>query len=495
MPKKTIKSVILLIIMVISISSFISTINLNDSQLLSNTPNNKTISKSPISSNSPPRIGIMLSETEIYRNNTLYFNITPYDAEDILTDLTWNSTIIKVGNPDTPLSNSISDEINRSHTFSTGLQDEFLGEYYIEANISDNDGDISVSRAYFTVLNNAPIILNYSIEFPESEDNELLRISGIMDIEVNVSDIESLLEDLSMEIYAIPVGEDESGMISFEVEVGVESNFKCTASIPANKPIGAYKLYLTVYETSIGNVYSPNLIYDFELINNPPDATKIEYSINGLTPSSIEYLRFQEFENLLFQINVTDVDPEGIKLIRLCLIDPTGEWMNFSFFNDINHEDCDNKNFTIRARDLKAGQWYVYVYVTDGDETEVGTGVGGVISFDIVPDTFSGFLPWLMLIFGSLAGLLIGAFALGYRYISLKREYEAYMLNQGVFPSERKSITEKDKKTNNVKKKSEKIKQQKIPIKEEARDPEEIEEQDIPHDETQKKRKLIRRIK
>ena len=445
--------------------------------------------------NSIPSVGIMISNSEVYRNNSIFFNITPSDAEDPISELTWNSTLYRDSDDYLLLENTNS-ELESNFFFLSSLANSVLGLHYIEAHVLDSDGNTSINRIYFSLLNNNPEIVWSDVQFSDTEttdplSNEILRVSGTMEIKVNVSDVDKSNleasidnEDIKLRIWAEGIDNIDDIDFSNDIEStigepGENSDFKCNVTIPATKSIGDYNLFITVFETINLVVYESTVEYDFTIVNNLPDASLIEYSINDLTPGGVNPLRFQEFDNLHFTINVTNTDPEGIEFIRLCLINEANEWINFSFYNPIDNII----EYTMRARDLAPGQWYAYIYITDGDEVEISS---GAISFDIVSDEFSVFLPYLMLIFGILLGLGVGVLLVGLKYVSMKRSYETNVAEQLSAP------------INKPKQKQAKKKSVKKPVKE-------IEKEEVTDDESEsetesiskskKKRKMTRKIK
>lgn len=88
--------------------------------------------------NSPPRIRFDLSDTTITRNNTLFFNVTPTDAETPYTDLAWSWEIL-FGIATIVPSTSGPEITNLSHFFPANTSDNRLGEYVIKGVISDDD--------------------------------------------------------------------------------------------------------------------------------------------------------------------------------------------------------------------------------------------------------------------------------------------------------------------------------------------------------------------
>ncbi|MHA1338500.1 MAG: hypothetical protein ACTSRZ_01275 [Promethearchaeota archaeon] len=371
-----------------------------------------------------PKIAITLSNTTIYRNNTLYFNITPSDAEDSLEDLTWSSGIYKASN-DQLLGGTLNSELERSYTFLDTFANSELGSYYIQATVTDKEGNSTTVREYFNVLNNIPQIEYVSLIFSDSEytnpaNNELLRGYGNINITVNATDVEKALSpSLKLNIKAINsynVTLDFGSIDPINPNPTGNYQFNYLLNIPKYRESGQYQLFLTLYEENFGIEYNSTAIYYFTVINNPPNGSLIDFNING-KKSAEQPLTFKEFEDLEFSINVTDADLEGIELVKLCLIDEEGNWMNFSFKYRSNVF-----NFTLRARDLTIGQWNAYVYVIDSDGAEAVT--QNVIAFDIQRDTFSSYLPYIMLGLGFVAGFIITFLAIGTKYLTIKRDIE-----------------------------------------------------------------------
>jgi hypothetical protein len=384
-----------------------------------------------------PKVGITLSTTQLYRNNTLQYNITPSDGEDPVSKLTWNIIVKTNLEPGTTFVTNSSSSSGRSLQYwfraDSTLIDGSLGLCYVQVSVTDSDGNNTISKAYFNILNNAPTVKNYTIEFSDTaqtdpEDKELLRVSGSILIKVNITDIDTsnlvtavMTSLISLKLYAIGPNNYyiNFGVISTIYRVANDpverAHFKCSSTISKSVPAGAYKLYIVPYQV-IGAVEANSTVtYDFTLVNNIPNATKIAYTINDLQPAALG-LSFQEYERLTFKINVTNCDAEGVTYVKLCLVDAIGVWTNFTFTNPTNNYIT----FNLRARDLEPGQWIAWVQVIDGDNVQVAT--LNVMSFDIIPDTFSTILPWLMLLIGIIAGFIVSAAIIGSKYLALKNK-------------------------------------------------------------------------
>ena len=229
-----------------------------------------------------------------------------------------------------------------------------------------------------------------------------------------------------------------------------ESDFRVTASIPSYVTATDYNLVITVYENTLGDgmEYNSSETYNFELINNNPNATKINLEINDLVPNE-SGLKFNEYDDLVFNITIVDCDAEGIVLIRLVLINEDNEYLNFTFANPTG-DSIDMIGYTMRARDLASGTWKVHVYVIDGDGVEVVS--ERPVSFDIKADTFSKVFPWLMLVFGITMGAVVSLIVIGPKYIETKRDLENITLGLNKKPAKNKNSSKKKQKVKPSKK-------------------------------------------
>ena len=136
-------------------------------------------------------------------------------------------------------------------------------------------------------------------------------------------------------------------------------------------------------------------------------------------------MRIKEFEPITFAINITDVDVEGIEMIRIHLISPNGTEFIYPF---INPED-NLLEYTLSAKDLAYGQWITWIYVVDFDGAEVHADLP--YSFDIIPERFNTYLPWIMLVIGAVIAFGVSMAVLGTRYITLRRNFDNLLSRSG----------------------------------------------------------------
>ncbi|MCP4762655.1 MAG: hypothetical protein GY870_12820 [archaeon] len=446
--------------------------------------------------NSLPSIGVELSEKSIYRNNTLYFNVTPSDAEDSYADLSWEIELWDSGGiiDDT---NFLARQLeNYNYTFNTTSYN--LGDCYVWANVTDKENNSTITTTHFTLLNNAPIIDWLDIEISDSETtdpdaDEILRGTGVMNIKLNYTDVD--IDDCDLEVKAIAVADNTVINFPDVIDTSSEADFSISISISNYQPAGVYSLYLTVYEDT-DNTINVTQTYDFTVINNLPNASLIDFTLNGETPNSVlGGIKIQEYsEQMLFHINVTSCDKEGIDYIKICLRSSDGEWLNFTFENN-NGSILD---YNMRARDLPAGQWIAYIYVIDSDGAEIGT--NSPISFDILADNFTDIIPWIFLFIGVLIGVGLAASFLGSRFFSLRRDYNAIIGSELTPKSSknRKSVQKQKDSSKKPSKKpdiSEKKKSQKRKIPDEIEKKDENTSEEKESTSNKKKRQMMRKIK
>lgn len=409
----------------------------------------------------------------IKTNYMLTFNSSEYFVQDILcAELTvndfkthefdWNITIVDSVNGATQV--NLFDLENNLIQFSFIIENETFDQvdktYYVKVNISDiGTGVLYPAYFPFDVLNSLPQIISSSINFSLEEipRTESCKIS------LNVTDIENIAAELivNMEL------EDPNGdkiQVSIDHEEG--NSFSKSFSIPANRPIGKYRVNITARDLDNGvGSYSTFLTVE----NNPPEIHS--YKINGYSmDQSISVLYG---DDLIFTFNVSDV--EGIAYITIALINKNDDWYNIT-----RAYIGEEMRIRIRTSELVKGTWYVYIYVTDTDWETTSL----IDDYDLAPqqiriitDVFSGILPWVTFFVGLIFGILAG---IGGSYKLVKsRLLEA----QTVTPKKKepsKSVKKIEKKT---------IKPKREEIVEEEKEPLEEEKQETPF------RKIKRKLK
>ncbi|MFX1376608.1 MAG: hypothetical protein ACFFA0_12430 [Promethearchaeota archaeon] len=336
--------------------------------------------------------------------------------------------------------------------------------FYIKLNMTDAiTGKKGAAYFPFEVLNSNPNIDTSSITFSSTTVYRTEECT----ISVNVTDTEEPSMDLDVNMHI----EDSQGYYLTTLDMGYirENNFSRVLSIPAERPIGRYRINITA-EDQNGGFNSVSVFLTVE--NNLPEIHG--YEINGR--SANEGLTILYGKSLIFTFNVSD--EEGVAFIKIALLDENNEWYNLTK----EYTGIDT-SITIRTVDLITGIWYVYLYVIDSD----GAITSLIDDYDmapravtIIPDTLSTFLPWIIFVVGIIIGIL-ASIGLSFRYYKLK-----LIDSKAVSPKKKEIISKKI-----LKKKEEEKKQSGDLLEEEKKIEEktpEKEEEDIP------KRKIKRKL-
>ncbi|MFX1417716.1 MAG: hypothetical protein ACFE9N_02220 [Promethearchaeota archaeon] len=354
-------------------------------------------------------------------------------------NFTWNTTIVDSDglNQNTILSlekNLVQYTIQlKNETFTNKNQ-----YYYLQLNMTDkNSGRKENAYVPFYVKNNNPII-NSSIEL---SSDELLR-AGECTISVNVTDIETLTENLITRIFIY----DAEGELSLSQTLNFvsENLFSNTFTIPVNVPIGNHLINLTVTDQHDGVTSKTRYLL---VTNNLPKIHS--YTINGLSMNqtiSVFYGR-----DLVFKFNVSDV--EEVSYIKVALLGENHQWYNITReYRGINTE------ITIRTFDLVGDIWYAYIYVIDSDgaiTSLTGDYDKAPQGIRIIPDVISYYLPWILFFAGFSIGILV-AIGVTYGYFKSKVAESKKISTKKKEISPKKLISKKKSKTTPIKEELEK---------------------------------------
>ncbi len=340
----------------------------------------------------------------ILTNYLVNLNSSEYYIEDFLNaemivsnfstyDFTWNVTV--VDSLDVLIQNDLLDLGKNIVQFTFPIENEtFIDKdrfYYIQLNMTDkNVGKKGTAYFPFYVRNNDPIISSII----ELSSDEIFRTDDCT-ISFNSTDIETLSKNLvpTMKIY------DAEGALVLQDTIGFDSGnlFSDTFIIPANRPIGKYRIEVIVSDEHGGS--SSQEIF-LTVKNNAPEIHS--YTINGFPMDqaiSIPYGR-----NIVFKFNVSD--KEGVSYVKVALLSQNNEW-----FNITREYTGQNTEITFRTYDLITGVWFVYLYVIDSD----GAVTSLIDDYDkapqgirIIPDVLSNFLLWILFFAGLGIGILSG---------------------------------------------------------------------------------------
>ncbi len=408
----------------------------------------------------------------IKTNYMLNFNSSGYYIEDTLSaELTlndfktyqfdWNITIVDSVNEATQINlfNLENNLFQFSFIIENDTFDQVDKNYYVKVNISDvGTGKLYPTYFPFDVLNSLPHIISSSINFSLEE----VPRTESCDISLNVTDIENIPTELIVKMEL----EDPNGdKISVSIDHEEGNLFSKSFSIPADRPIGKYRVNFTVKDLDNGvGSYSTFLTVE----NNPPEIHS--YKINDY--SMDESVSVLYGDDLTFTFNVSDV--EGIAYITVALIDKNNDWYNIT-----RAYTGENMRISIRTAELVKGTWYVYIYVTDTDWETTSL----IDDYNLAPqeiriitDVFSGILPWVTFFVGLIFGILAG---IGGSYKLVK---SSLLGAQKVTPKKKeplKSIKKTEKKVIKPKKEE--------PVKEVEKEP--------PKEEEEKQKTPFRKIK
>ncbi|UCD01580.1 MAG: hypothetical protein JSV23_00715 [Promethearchaeota archaeon] len=321
-----------------------------------------------------------------------------YDFED------WDITVVDSVNEITQ--NNLLDLKGNVNYVSLLIDNNILRDvnkiYYLKINMTElNRGTIRAAYFPFNIINSNPVITS---DIDLSSD-EVFRTDDLT-IFLNATDLETAAENLTVTMYV----QDSEGEDLLEEVIEYESgnSFSGTFEVPWNRPIGKYRVNITVRDEDGG--FSSKKTY----LNVKNNAPKIHsYTING--ESMNQSISVQYGRNLVFNFNVSDV--EGVAYVTVALLNEKGVWFNIT--RAYKGEDTE---ITIRTIELIGGIWIVYVYVIDSD--------GAITSLTddfnlapqgirIVPDVLSEYLPWIVFFIGVCIGILAGIGSI-YKYFKSK---------------------------------------------------------------------------
>ncbi len=400
------------------------------------------------------------NSSEYYIEDTLSAELTVNDFKTYQFD--WNITIVDNVNEATQrnLFNLENNLFQFSFIIENDTFDQVDKTYYVKVNISDDGtGEVYPSYFPFDVLNSIPRIIISSINFSLEE----VPRTDSCDISLNVTDIENIPAELIVNMDLEDPNGDMLSKVSISHEEGM--SFSTSFSIPADRPIGKYRVNFTVKDLDNGvGSYSTFLTVE----NNPPEIHS--YKINDY--SMDESVSVLYGDDLTFTFNVSDV--EGIAYITVALIGKNNDWYNIT-----RAYTGENMRIRIRTAELVKGTWYVYIYVTDTDWETTSL----IDDYNLAPqeiriitDVFSGILPWVTFFVGLIFGILAG---IGGSYKLVK---SSLLDAQKVTPKKKKplkSIKKTEKKVIKPKKEE--------PVKEVEKEP--------PKEEEEKQKTPFRKIK
>lgn len=379
-------------------------------------------------------------------------------------DFQWNFTVVDTVNELTQ--NNLLNLENNLVQYTIPIDNETFSlvdkTYYLKLNMSDkNSGKKAAAYFPFDVRNSVPMIISDIIFSP----NEIYRTEQCT-ISLNATDIETLPKDLSITMYV----QDAEGADVLEelISYDSENSFSDTFNIQSNKPIGNYRINITVRDEHGGQSSKVTFL---TVKNNLPEIHS--YTINGMSMDQSISIRYGE--NMIFSFNVSDI--EEVAYVRVALLNENNEWFNIT--RAYKGEDTE---ISIRTVELLTGIWFVYIYVIDSD----GAIVSLTDDYDkapqgirIIPDILSNYLPWIVFFFGLSLGIIFGI-GIIYKYFKSK-----FGEPERISPEKKKPAKEKTKKKAKTKPSKEEFEKKEI---EELKIKKEDDKDEVP------KRKIKRKL-
>jgi hypothetical protein len=347
-------------------------------------------------------------DNEGYLNETLNVkilidNISAYEPQ---RNFSYQVSIVNSTNPSsqTTIKYIPGDDIEGFSLFlNESLFTQVNKYYYVKVNLTDEgSGRTEPTYFRFKVLNYNPEILESTLSIPD----EIYRTIDF-DISINVSDIESAIQDINVSAQlTTPLGQ-KLGQV--EESENTDNNFTLTLNVAKNRPIGQYLLNITAIDPDGG---LSSFIHYITILNLSPEIKN--FWINGLSPA--QQISIFYGEEITFTFDVSDEDSD-IEYVTVSLLNENDEWFNTTkLYTPANFE------IAIRSIDLVRGTWNVYISVTDSDDstTSLTSDIGQAPKqIRIVPDALGLIMPWITLIVGLIIGLLMGI-ALAYKLIKRK---------------------------------------------------------------------------
>jgi len=308
---------------------------------------------------------------------------------------------------------------NNTEWFNLTATEAIFGElnkiYYIKVNLTDQTtGKVNATYFPFQILNHNPQIIESTISFSSLEifrsnvNNCIvsLNITDKEDDPANISVIMTLTDFFGTNKILFPLS-------------NVRDNFSTEFCVGINYPIGTYKVNITAEDSNRGIT---SYLTEIEVKNNPPQFNV--YLINGKLPTQSISIDFGE--DIIFAFDIIDKD-NNIEYITVTLISEDYKFFSIS---------TENRILSINSANLESGVWYVYISATDSDGSTINLSSDYGLApqqITIIANTLENLMPWIMLIIGIVAGLLIGV-ALAYKLLKSRKGIKG--------PSEEEAVSE-----------------------------------------------------
>ncbi len=428
---------------------------------------------------------IQLSDEEIYRGETLEYNVTvaawgyplellnwSFNIENSTDGITWtNLTDITV-----PFdTKGESPVLNK--TWYVDPAKVIAGDYRVVLWIKTDTTETWVYKN-FRVLNNLPVFNSIY-----SEKSSIDRINTF-NVTANVTDVEITNlapggqgdDNIFVKVYY----RDTNGIVRNARARGLgNNNYSAAIEILNSYPIGTYNFWVGVQDYRPGMEPEEETLSDTFLVTvenqDPSFDIKAGILINDQNPSiSGTNISIRMGDS----INITIIASDPENSVHFVLInlqhDETGKWVNYTMnYHNFPH------TIIIDSSDLNVGKWNIWITVIDDDGGI--TQPSAVPNIEITVETWSVAAPIVFLVIGIFIGIAIGmaVFSWRSRQKTLRQTAET--------PAKSESVSAAGEK------------KQKVTAQAEPEEIEEEEEKALPEEEegeskTQMKRKIRRRI-
>lgn len=370
---------------------------------------------------------IRTNTTAVFRNQSIGFNVTVFDAETPYINMQWllrmykGVTLVKTW--------QTGEDYNQTHFFN-GTADALLGAYSLTLRVTDGEGMVrDAAPVNFTVQNHLPTI--HAVQYNHTDD--LKRATESMRFTVNASDFED------GRVASTRVWVTLQDMITKQNTTRVElafnvttTNYTGSVTFPFTAPFEQpHRIIVEARDRNGGITYwnaSSNVAPD----NNLP-------VINGVLVDGKPISQGHSFtQNVLvtFTLNITDVEAE-INFVQLKLVHlETGSAL--IFHETVLQGTSVGTTFlipiTVSTAMLTTGTWHVFVYVNDFDSFDTDNQSGNFPaqgSIAVLPDLRDFTLMTFLVVLATIIGIVIGG-GLLWRYANARlKDIRREMLIKG----------------------------------------------------------------
>ncbi|MHA1370415.1 MAG: hypothetical protein ACTSRA_11945 [Promethearchaeota archaeon] len=362
-----------------------------------------------------PRGLVECNTTELYRNETIAFNISVFDYETPFLNLIWDLTLEKDGSILAEW--KTGDELNQTYHFA-GIDNSTLGNYTFKLRINDTDFNETSGHSYFNdnltmiiVKNHEPIINDIYYDDKDS----LVRNRESMYFEVNASDYEDnkTLKSVSVIFQDQVTGANYTSDLLQDSTTG---NWTGYANFSMNVQLHSYSILVKVVDMNDGVTIWPNessLIDSVSAVNNLPMANDI--IINGISLTIENPPHFDKKETLSIYLNVSD-EEDNVIYAKINLFH-RNSGKNYTFTTT----PSENYTMNISATIFESGTYDVYVDVIDADfgSYSQNKNYGPIGSFEIDPEGVDYVSTITIIALSAVFGIILGA-AVGFK-MALKK--------------------------------------------------------------------------